>query len=427
MQVIKKLRGGIDTKIIKNIFWLSADKLFRLLLSVLVGAWMARYLGPGAWGKLNYVLAFISIIITVSNLGMDGFLVKEFVENVNSKKQILGTTFVLRLLSIIIMLLLTLLVFYIINTDAKTYKLFLLLYLTVIFTPFDLIDLEYQSKLQSKKTVIAKNIGYFSGAVLKLLAIVLKLKLIYFALVLGLESVFAYSFLVWQYQKKDMSVLEWKFDKKLVPHFISTGWPFFLSGLAIILYMRLDQIMLGNLLNTDRVGEFSAAVKISEMFLFIPAAISASFYPSLVEAKKNESAATYYTKVKQLIKIMFFISLAICIAVSLSSDLIIKTLYGNQFSSSVRVLQVYIWSLLAIFFGVAFNQYLVIENQQKFNLYRTLAGLAVNVGLNLFLIPPCGPVGAALATLAAQFISSVIGNFFFAKTRAALNALSLLK
>lgn len=387
---------------------------------------MARYLGPASWGKLNYVLAFVSIIITISNLGMDGFLVKEFVENIDSKNEILGTSFVLRLLSIVIMLLVTLVIFYLINADADTYKLFLLLYLTVIFTPFDLIDLEYQSKLQSKKTVIAKNIGYFSGAVLKLVAIVLKFKLIYFALVLGLESVLAYSFLVWQYQKKDLTIRQWKFDKKLVSHFIYMGWPFFLSGLAVILYMRLDQIMLGNLLNTDKVGEFSAAVKVSEMFLFIPAAISASFYPTLIEAKKNTLPITYYSKVKQLIKIMFLISMAICIVTCLSSSVIIKILYGNQFSSSVRVLQIYIWSLPAIFFGVAFNQYLVIENQQKFNLYRTLAGLLVNVGLNLFLIPLYGPVGAALATLTAQFISSVIGNFFFAKTRAAFNALSLL-
>ncbi len=425
-QAFKNLISNIDVKVIKNIVWLSADKIFRLLLSLVAGAWVARYLGPNAWGKLNYVLAYISIAVTVTTLGMDGFLIKEIVEKRENKNSILGTAIFLRIAATVVTFLINLLFFYITNATAETYKLFLFLYLCVIVTPFDVIDLEYQSNLKSRKTVIAKNVGYILGAILKISAVLMKLNLIFFAGILGVETVLAYLLLVIQYTRNGNALRFWKFDLSSVKHFTVTGWPFFLSGLAVILYMRLDQIMLGNMLTTDKVGEFSAAVKVSEMFLFIPMSVAGSFYPSLVEAKKNADAGFYHFKVNQLIKLMLLISVAICIVVTFCSPLIIKILYGHQFSNAAGVLQIYIWSLVAIFFGVAFSQYLVIENLQKFNFYRTAMGLVLNVSLNFYLIPLYGSSGAALATLASQFMSSIIGNFFFKKTRASMSLLKLL-
>ena len=422
--ISNQIKSIIDIRIVKNIFWLSADKIFRLLLGLLAGAWVARYLGPFRMGKINYVAAYISIVITVTTLGMDGFLVKEIVENKENKNGILGTAFVLRFSSVAIMFLLNLVLFYFLQVDQETYQIFFLLYFTVVLSPFDLIDLEYQSVLKSKSTVIAKNIGYSVGAILKITAIICKMNLIYFAGILGVESIFAYLLLIFRYQKTDNSIFYWKFEGELVRHFVKTGWPFFLSGLAVVLYMRLDQIMLGNLLSYDKVGEFTAAVRVSEMFLFIPMAIGSSFYPSLVEAKKQLIPTAYYSKVKQLLKLMLIISFSICILVFFFSGIIIQLLNGDQYSNAANILQVYIWSLVAIFLGVAISQYLVIENLQKFNLYRTTIGLLLNVVLNIFLIPHYGGIGAAIATLIAQFTSSVFGNFLFKKTR---NSIRLLQ
>jgi PST family polysaccharide transporter len=56
---------------INNSGWLMFDKLIRLLLGLLVSAWVARYLGPAQYGELAYVLAYLAFFQAVAVLGMD--------------------------------------------------------------------------------------------------------------------------------------------------------------------------------------------------------------------------------------------------------------------------------------------------------------------------------------------------------------------
>jgi O-antigen/teichoic acid export membrane protein len=111
------------------------------------------------------------------------------------------------------------------------------------------------------------------------------------------------------------------------------------------------------------------------------------------------------------------LSLLIAIIVSLLSAPIVSLLFGSRFMPSVGILQVYIWTVVFVFAGVAFNQILVIENMQVVVLYKTLIGVCINVILNLLLIPGYGALGAAMATIVTQFVSSVGANFFFKNSR----------
>ncbi len=83
---IKILKSRLATPVVLNILWLSLDKVFKLVVGLIVGMWVARYLGPSQWGELNYVLAFVTITATVAKLGMDGFLVKEILEHPFAKE-----------------------------------------------------------------------------------------------------------------------------------------------------------------------------------------------------------------------------------------------------------------------------------------------------------------------------------------------------
>jgi PST family polysaccharide transporter len=413
--LILKFKSKASYPVIRNIFWLSFDKVFKLLIGLFVGIWVARYLGPSQLGELNYVLAIITILVTVVNLGMDGFLIKEIIEHPTQKNEYLGTSFVMRLLLIPIVLAAVVLYFYQIGLSSNYFLLLGFLSLYVIITPFDLIDLDFQSRLQSKKTVVAKNIAYILGAMTKIYLITNNKPLIWFAASMGIETILSYIFLTIFYQANN-NIFHWTFNKSLIKDLLKIGWPFILSNLAVILYMRIDQVMIGYIIGEKELGLFSSVVKISDIFIFIPMAVASSYLPSLIAARKA-GEKQFLESIQFFTNWMMRISLLIALSISIFSSLIIQVLYGSEYASADSILLIHIWSLVPIFLGVAGGQYLVIENLQKYNLIKTTLGLGSNVVLNLILIPKYGAIGAATATIISYIISAVLSNLFFQKTQ----------
>ena len=407
----------IKSSVIKNILWLSFDKIFRLVLGLVAGIWMARYLGPSRWGELNYIQAYISILSTISLLGMDAFLVKEILEHPRKKRHILGSAFVLRLSAALTGSLVVHMVLLYLGVNANGLKMYFLLLPIVLLTPFDLIDIEYQSELRSKRTVLAKSIAFVFGVFTKIILILLKMPLIYFAAAVGFEVVLAYLLLVFQYQIARNNIFGWRVSWYLIVGLMKRAWPFILSGVVVTLYMRLDQIMLGSMISEKEVGQFSAAVRVSELFLFLPIAITSSFLPGLLKTRQEQGEEKFLVKLQSLFNWMFLISFVIALVGTVFSRLIINVLYGHAYTESANILVIHIWSLVAIFMGVSSSQYLIIEGIQQYSFYRTTIGLAVNVILNILLIPVLKAYGAALATLCSQFVVAYITCLLFRRTR----------
>jgi PST family polysaccharide transporter len=414
--ILNTVKTKLRNPVVLNIFWLSFDKVLRILIGLIVGVWIARYLGPAQWGELNYVLAIVSIIVTVTNLGMDGFLVKEVLESPEQKNEILGTAFLMRLTIIPFTTCIALFYFYVLNIELVYYYLFAFLSLNFLIAPFDLIDLEFQSKLQSRLTVVSKNCAYVIGAAAKIYLLLSQKSIIWFAAVMGLETVLAYLFLTFNYQRK-YNILDWSFSKTLVKKFLTIGWPFIISNFAIILYMRIDQVMIGNIAGKMELGLFSSAAKITDMFVFIPVAVCSSYMPILVKSKKEGTHKEFVQNIQFFLNWMAKISILLAVIISLFSFQIVKLLYGVKYIEAYKILIIHVWALIPMYLGAAAGQYLVIENLQKYHIYKSISGLILNVGLNIFLIPEYGAIGAAVATLISYFVSAIFSNYFFGPTK----------
>jgi len=204
-------------------------------------------------------------------------------------------------------------------------------------------------------------------------------------------------------------------DKVLATKLMTRGWPLIFSAFMIMIYMRIDQIMLGEMVNDYEVGTYSAALKLSEIWYIIPTIICNSFFPSIIEAKKL-GQEIYHRKIQNLFDILFFISFAIAVVVALSSNLIIDILYGDQYKDAAIILTIHIWSALFVFVGVGSSNFLIIENLQMKTFTRTGLGAIINIGLNLILIPKFYAIGAAVATLISQFLSSYLFDLLSKKT-----------
>jgi PST family polysaccharide transporter len=174
--------------------------------------------------------------------------------------------------------------------------------------------------------------------------------------------------------------------------------------------------MLGQMLGDESVGIYSAAVKISEVWYFIPMTIVASVFPSIIEAKK-QNETLYYDRLQKLYDIMVLVALALAILMTFLSDWVVTLLFGKAYLEAGTVLSIHIWAGIFVFLGVASGKWFLIEGLQRFTFYRTLFGAVVNVGLNMLMIPKFGVTGAAYATVISYAIAAMFSDLLQKETR----------
>lgn len=422
---VKKIFGDIlslsTTKYARNTFWLLAERIVRIAINFFVTIYLIKYLGPDNFGLLSYAISFVTILASFAALGMDSIIVRDLVSEENKSNAILGTSFYLRLVASIVSIIFIFIILSLFNEELSTSLLILVISTTTIFQSFNVIDLYFQAKVQSKFTVYAQFTSLIIASALKIYLIIINADLIYFAYTIALESFLFAIGLVVVYKIQVVGKHRWNFSFVLSKKLLKDSLPLLLAGVVVAIYMRIDQIMIKNMLDNSQAGYYSAAVKLCELWYFIPMALSNSVFPAIVNAKKT-SEKNYRLRMQRFYDIMSWLSIGVSIPLTIFAPQIINLLYGAKFISAFPVLQIYIWSSVATFLGVASSQYLVTENLTKISFYRTFLGMIVNVLLNLILIPKIGIIGSALATL----ISYSVATFSLIFSKKTINQVKMM-
>lgn len=401
-------------RILDNMGWLFFDKILRLGVGLVVGVWVARYLGPKDFGLLNYALAFTGLFGAIATLGLQGIVIRDIVTLPSRTNSILGTAFTLRLIGGIISFLAIVFTISILQPDAILTKIIVgILGFSTIIQSGEVIKWWFESQVQSKYVVWIENGVFMFVAALKIGMIVLHASLLAFVLATFFETLLGGILLFFFYWQKTRKISLWKLDFSLARRLMAESWPLILSGLAVAIYMKIDQVMLGQMLGDQAVGIYSAAVRVSEVWYFIPGVIVSSVFPAIIEAKKT-SETIYYQRLQKLYDYMVLIAFTVAIPMTFISTWIIKILLGNEYIEAGPILSVHIWASLFVFLGVASSNWFIVENKQILNFQRTTLGAISNILMNLFLIPRFGGIGAAYATVISYAVS-VIGLDFFQK------------
>lgn len=399
---------------IKNSGWLFLEKIIRMFFSLLVGAWVARYLGPENFGILSYALAFLAFFQTISLLGLDSIVVKYLSSEQYNNGELIGTSFSLRLIVGCISYILAIFTIVLNNgLYSDEFYIVVIVGFGMLFQSLDTVDLWFQSQSKSRITVKVKLCVYLIINISKIIAIYLQSNIIIFAVITLLEIVFFSLGLFFSYLKYPCGN-KFSFNKKLAVKLLLESWPFILSGLSIIIYMRIDQIMIRHFLDVKMVGLYAAALPFSTVWNFIPLVLATSFAPVLA-LKRNSNITEYYTILTKLFRVVFLISLFLCIFTTCLSPFIIKSLYGAEYLTSYKVLSIHVFTNIFISLGVIQNIWIVNEKKSLVSLYNTILGMVFCLVGNFIFIPIWGVLGAAGVAVFSQFVSAMLGNFFFAR------------
>ena len=412
----KQLNIEFSFKYFQNTAWLIFEKFFRMTVGVYIGILTARYLGLNDYGIFNYVLSLVGIFLPFASLGIDSIVVRELLINEEKEAEILGSAFFLKVICSVITIF-TISVF--INTVSNDYKLniIILIYsVTILIQSLNIFELYFQSKVLSKFIVFSNLISLLIFSLIRYMFIYFKFTLLYFVIIATLECLLTYFLIFIFYKKNTLNKVKWIINKIQIKNLIINGWPLLLSSFLITIYMKIDQVMLKQMLDFSAVGIYSAALRLSEVWYFIPMIITSSLYPAIISAKKNNENL-YYERLQKLFDLLFLIFFSLAIFVTLFSNVIVNIIFGKNFIAASPILTIHIWTGIFVSFGVASSSWYTAENFQKILFQRSIVGVVVNILLNLVLIKQYKANGAAIATLTTQVLTAFVYEYFNPKTR----------
>ena len=399
-----------------NTSWLFAEKVLRLIVGLAVGVWVARYLGPEKFGLLSYAQNFVGLFSAIATLGLDGIVVRELVKDERRRDELLGTAFILKIIGAGLTLLVLAVAVNFTSNDAYTNMLVFIVASATVFQAFNVVDMYFQAKVLSKYAVFANMISLFLGSIIKIGLIIYNAPIEAFAWMVMVESVILALGYVYFYFRSNstFNIQHLTFKRETAVSLLKDSWPLVFSGIVIMIYMRIDQVMIKEMLGSEAVGLYAAAVRISEIWYFIPTVVSSSIYPLLITAY-HESEEKFYHQLKIAMGYFFWAYLLLSLTIMTFSMKIIMALYGPNYVETARILSIHIYSGIVTSMSVVFSQKYVIDGTTKVSLVGAVIGAISNVILNLWLIKVFGVYGAAIATIISYVLPTLFLGLFIDK------------
>ena len=411
-KMLRKLRllpkNESVVKYFKNTSWLFLEKILRIISGLFIGVWLARYLGPEQFGTFSYVQSFVGLVAVFASLGLERIVVKALVDKEFDRNIVLGTAFLMKFAAASAVFFILLISPYFTNNTSTENHFIIVLAACSLFGAVNVIDLYFQSLVLSRISVIANIIVLSISSVLKIIMIITIQPLSYFVYLLLFDAIFLASLFVAFYVRHSGSVFKWLFNHELMLAMLKQGWPLIFTSALVMLQMKIDQVMLRNMLNIEAVGQYAAAVRLSEASYFLPIIIVGSIWPAIIKSKQL-GEKIYLARIQKLYDLMSVMALSIAMVLSFSAEFLVVLLLGDSYREAIIILQIHVWAGVFVYLGVASGAYLINEKMTRKNLYRAMLGFIANITLNYFLIPSLGGQGAAIAT----FLSLMVTNYLY--------------
>ena len=420
MNILKKIvqlkhHSGFR-KYFANTSWLLGERVLRMAVSLFVGIYVARYLGPERFGLLSYANSYVGIFTAIAILGLDGIVVRELVKSPDQRDTLLGTSFLLKVVGTLLMWVLILATLFFSNNDPLTSALIAIIAFGVLFQTFNVIDYNFQAEVKLKYVVHSQIVQLIVSSITKLVLILKGLPLVWFAAVYSLDAIILAVELAYAYSRNSGSIKKWKWNAKVALALLLDSWPLMFAYMSYLIYAKIDRIMIKEMLDEHNVGIYSAAYILYEAPLFISLMIAKSVYPILVQYyqdNKNKFFQLYST----LSSYMTLLSYLIVLFIFIFHEILIQITFGESFEESSKILMLLSFGMIPMFNAFLRSSYITITGNQKIILYTTLFSAMLNIVLNLLLIKAYGVIGAVYATVFTQTLSLIVLNFAFTNTR----------
>jgi len=383
------------------------------ILSILIiTSLLSRYLGSDGYGKYCFIFAFIAIISSLSDLGLEMMITRELTQNEDHSGTILGNMIILKgLLSFTVVFCVFL--SYQFFEILKPYKMALII---VSFIPvldvFRVLDLLFRARLKMTYSVIAKIISNILSIMLIYILVVSKQTLT--MIIAATPIVLSINYFILFLFSRRFTQLNFVIDMGLWKRLIKDAIPFGIIGILYVVLWRSDTVLLALFQNDSAVGIYSIARKFIDASLVVPTAVIISVFPiiSVFYWKNKTKVQHIFQKTfTYLLAIGFFILIFFCTTASQ----LVHIVAGDEFKGSVEALKLLSLTIPPYFLVSLTGIVLVAANKHSIAIFYGFLGTALNIILNLILIPKYSYMGASFSTVVAFTLQAFLSVYYTKK------------
>jgi O-antigen/teichoic acid export membrane protein len=399
------IKQNIGAAVSKNAVAILLGRGLAIVFSMAGAIILARYLGSERLGQFASVYAYLALFSWLATFGFEPVLIREISRDRDNASSLIHTALVLSYFlsagTIAFAIWLSPLAGY----TGFIRVLLVLAALEFLFIPMRMPGVIFQVDMR-QWYISAINVARQAlWLVIVMLLWLTKASLLY-AVVGRAFVALMEALLMWGYGRRSLGpqkMFLWKRARELLRH----SFPLAFTSFVATIYLRIDQVMLHRLASDSVLGYYSAAVKVSELFEMLPAALMSSLAPILSVIVSQQLEFRKYVD----LSFRYFMVLAagLCVFMAGGAKTVIWLMYGDQFLPAAPLLVVLIWSEMPVFFATVVVNAMIARNQQSLLPWPTAVGAGINIGLNMFLIPRYGALGAAWATV----ISYTVGWMLF--------------
>jgi PST family polysaccharide transporter len=382
-------------------------RIANLILSVASSVLLVRYLGSKGIGQYASVYAYLMLFNWLTTLGMEYIIVRDSAKQQEYAAQLFGTasiaSFAFSITAMLLAMLGSVIFGYGINFQTLLFIGAIDMFLLV---PLRLSSSVFQLHLKQWYTTVISFTRQILWLAVILVLILIKANLL--VIISGRLFCSIIESLILFVCARKLMPFKWHFRISVLINILRSSWPIALSALCSFIYQRIDQVMLHSLAGNQKLGYYTVAVNITELFTIFAVAIMSPMFPILSEATAEKKRFEYYVRLcfRYLMTFLF----GVCAIITIGSPLLIRLLYGGEFISSAGILSVLIWSEAGVFLGMIIGLVLTVQGRQKYIPLTAFMGALINIILNAVFIPRYAGLGAAWASVISY---SLTGFFFF--------------
>lgn len=391
------------------------DYIFSLTASLIVGIAVARYLGPEMYGIIAFATAVYTLLVIIVSLGIDDIIMKDMLQHEERQGSIQGSALFVKSAAAFLVYGI-IFIYFLINYSGE--KLYSVLIITgaVLFQPLSVFSCIFLINAQAKYTSIARMISYTLSSLLKIILIIFKAPVTYFAFAVFIDYAVLYLTVILMYKYKKYTVSGWHIDISYIKYILKSAVPLFAAVLFYTFYQKVTVIIISSMYSDYASGIYSVAARLTEIWYLVPAVLMTAFYPAVVKAKQI-SEEEYNKRIKTLFYVTTVPFILMAFFAALLSPFIIKILYGEKYIQSSIVLALTIWSVPFISFYVISSKCFILENKVKHLLVRSALSFILIIFLSCILGSFYYLKGFSIAVVVSSFISFFLIDLFFKDTR----------
>lgn len=387
-------------------FWLSFGQIAGRLIRASVIIYAARVLGAADYGVFSYALGLAGFFTIFADVGINSILTREVSQKPAERSQYFATALWIKFG---LLLATTALVVFVAPFFSKIEAARALIPFVALLTIFDGIREFVNSFLRALErmeleafanTVTNVAITAAGFIILSFSATAYSLTMVY-ALAGSVGALFAVFLL-----RKEFRGAFSNFRRSLLRPLITAALPIALMGLLGAFMLNTDMIMLGWLRTPEELGFYSSAQKIVQVLYVIPGILASAIFPVLARLIGQARHRDVRTLMERTITAAFLVAIPLTIGGAVLAKPIMSFLYGAEYIPGAAAFQFLIATTLIAFPGTLVGNLILAYNKQKSVVWGVALGSIGNIAFNALLIPILGIMGAAIATVIAQFLSN---------------------